>query len=179
MTLLNIEDKSSITLSTIFIIVALIGILIGFETCNGGVDEGLFTSKEITIKERPEYKNPTRPTPKHYLIYSNEYLSPFWITGTGLSIVNDNEKNLRPFRKRVNDTLKVMILASRQNSLDNPNEHVDVYGLADSKQEYFNPAMVSKTNNNRSRIILSGSSVLLIIGLLLKIRKKLRPAPAA
>jgi hypothetical protein len=53
MTLLNDQDHSSPQLSTIIIIVALIGTLIGFETCNVGVDERQFTSKEITIKKRP------------------------------------------------------------------------------------------------------------------------------
>ncbi|HEY1200060.1 MAG TPA: hypothetical protein VGE79_03715, partial [Niastella sp.] len=79
MMLLNKQEHSLPQLSTIIIIVALMGIFMGFETCNEPLDEGLLTSKEITLKKRPEYKYPNKleNTPTHYLIYSNEYESPF------------------------------------------------------------------------------------------------------
>lgn len=174
---LNIEkDHSTPQLSTILIIVALIGITIGFEKCNVGIDEGMLTSKEITLKKIPEFKYPNKleNTPKHYLIYSNEYESPFRIRGAGLSIVEDHEENLRRFRRRVNDTLKLLILTSDQNSLDNANVHVDVYGLADSKREYFNPAIVNSIYNKQSKIFLLFSAALLITGLVMKYKKFLR-----
>ena len=178
MTLFNEQDHSPIQLSTIFIIVACIGILMGFETCNVSIDEGMLTSKEITLKKIPEFKYPNKleNTPKHYLIYSNEYESPFWIRGAGLSIVEDHEENLRPFRRSVNDTLKLLILTSDQNSLDNPNVHVDVYGLADSKRVYFNPAIANSVYNKQSKLFLLFSAALLITGFVLKIKKAFTPS---
>ena len=171
MALLNEQEHSLPQLSTIIIIVALIGILIAFETCKEPLDESQLTSKEITLKKRPEYINRTRNTPTHYLIYSNEYLTPFWISGAGLSIVEDHEMHSRRFRRRVNDTLKLLILTSELNSLDNPNQHIDIYGLADSKRTYFNPAIVSSVNNKRTKIFLLFSAALLITGLVMKYKK--------
>jgi len=180
MKLNNEKDHSTPLLSTIFIIAAFFGITMGFEKCNLGIDEGLLTSKEITLKKRPEFKYPNKleNTPKHYLIYSNEYESQFWIRGAGLSIVEDHEENLRPFRRQVNDTLKLLILTSDQNSLDNPNMHVDVYGLADSKRVYFNPAIANSIYNKQSKVFLLFSTGLLITGLAIRYKKKFKPRTA-
>jgi hypothetical protein len=176
MTLIKEKDKSSIPLPALLILMGLFVAVIGYETCNESIDEGQLTSKEITIKKGPKYINSTKKTPRHYRIYANEYLSPFWISGKGLSIVEDNESLFRPFReKQVNDTLKVIFLTSRQNSLDNPVEPIDVYGLADPEREYFSAGVISSATNRRAKILLLCSLALLITGLVMKLKKSFAP----
>jgi hypothetical protein len=177
MPLIKEQNKSSVPLSTTFLLMGLFAAIVGYETCNERVGEGQLTSINITIKKRPGYVNRTKKTPAHYRVYANEYLSPFWISGKGLSNIEDNDSLLRSFQqKQVNDTLQVIFLSSRQNSLDNPIEPVDVYGLADPEQEYFSPGMISRANDKTTKIIFFCSMALLITGLVMKLKKAFTPS---
>jgi hypothetical protein len=172
MTLIKEQNNTSIPLPTIIILLGIMGLIIGFETCNEIVDEGQLTSIEITVKKRPGLIHSTKKTPEHYRFYTNENLSPFNISGTAMSTIEDNDAQQQAFQQiKVNDTLIVIFQSNRQNSLDNPLEPVELYGLADSKREYFSPGIIIDRTRKRTKIIFLSSAALLITGLVLKQKK--------
>jgi hypothetical protein len=175
MTLLKEENNAPVPYATILIVLGIIGILLKFGSCNGSIDEGLLTSKEVTIMKSPELIPGTKHTSAHYLLSTNEYLSPFHISGTALAIVKNNG-GLQQLQ--ANEILQVIILNARQNYLDNPLEPVEVFGLTASGKEYFSPGMLAADTHDTGNKFLFCGSALLIIGLVLKLRKITRPDPA-
>jgi hypothetical protein len=179
MTLLKEQNNAPVPYATIMIVLGIIGILIGLGARNQSVDEGQLTSIKITVQESPKRINGTKNTEAHFRINANEYLSPFWITGTALSIVSENDElQLALQQKKVNDTLQVIFLSARQNRLDSPLDPIEIYGLTDAEREYFSPGIIASRDRQTSNAIFLCSGALLIIGLVLIIRKITRPAPA-
>lgn len=173
MTLLKEQDNTPFPFATLMIVLGIIGILFKFGSCNGGIDEGRLTSKELTLMKGPELIPGTKRESAHYRFLTNEYLSPFYITGTAFSIVQNNG-GLPPLEE--NDRLQVIFLNARQNDLDNPLEPVDVYGLTYSGKEYFSPGMLVPDNSNTANIFFVCGLILLPTGLVLKLKKAFTPS---
>jgi hypothetical protein len=168
MTLLKEQDNTPFPYASIMIVLGIIGIVFGFGSLNGAIDEGLLTSKEVTVLKGPILIPGAKRSPAQYLIFTNEYLSPFQITGTAYSIVKRNG-GLQQIQ--MNDRLQVIFLNERQNRLDNPIAPVQVFGLTDSRREYFSPGILVAEEDKSSNTILICSSALLITGLVMKLRR--------
>lgn len=174
MTLLKEQDNPPLPYATIMIVVGIIGLLFGSGSCNNAIDEGLLTSREVTALKTPVFIPGAKRRQAAYLILTNEYLSPFQITGTAYDIVNRNG-GLQQIQE--NDRLQVIFLNERQNRLDNPVASVQIFGLTDSRREYFSPGILVAEESKSNKKVLICSSVILLIGLVLKLRKISRSKP--